>query len=403
MKITLVGMGSGAPGSLTAAGLETLRGAELIIGARRLLENLPEGCTANCAALYKTDEICALLRQTDCAETAVVFSGDTGFYSGAAALCRALDDAGLPYTVLPGVSSVQLLAAALGRPWQGWRLVSAHGCACDPVAACRAGGTTFFLTGGSETPATLCQQLADAGLGDAAATVGENLGTPSQRLVTGTARELAAQRFAPLSVLLVENVPAPLRRTPGLPDAAFIRGKTPMTKQEVRAAALAKLAVRPTDTLWDVGAGTGSVSIEAALQNPALRVTAIERQADALRLLAENRQRFGCGNIAIVAGVAPLAVADKADAIFMGGSGGHLTALIDWSLAQLHPGGRLVMTFILQENLHSALAHLRQSGIHEVDCQQLAVSTLATLGSGHYFKPHNPVFVIACQKEENHG
>ena len=104
MKITLVGMGSGAPGSLTAAGLETLRGAELIIGARRLLENLPEGCTANRAALYKTDEICALLRQTDCAEAAVVFSGDTGFYSGAAALCRALDDAGLPYTVLPGVS-----------------------------------------------------------------------------------------------------------------------------------------------------------------------------------------------------------------------------------------------------------------------------------------------------------
>ena len=111
MKITLVGMGSGAPGSLTAAGLETLRGAELIIGARRLLENLPEGCTANRAALYKTDEICALLRQTDCAEAAVVFSGDTGFYSGAAALCCALDDSGLPYTVLPGVSSVQLLAA----------------------------------------------------------------------------------------------------------------------------------------------------------------------------------------------------------------------------------------------------------------------------------------------------
>ncbi|MFW8253945.1 cobalt-precorrin-6Y C(15)-methyltransferase, partial [Klebsiella pneumoniae] len=84
-----------------------------------------------------------------------------------------------------------------------------------------------------------------------------------------------------------------------------------------------------------------------------------------------NRQRFGCDNIAIVAGIAPLAVADKADAIFMGGSGGHLTALIDWSLAQLHPGGRLVMTFILQENLHSALGHLQQCGIHKVDCQQL--------------------------------
>ena len=170
-------------------------------------------------------------------------------------------------------------------------------------------------------------------------------------------------------------------------DELFLRGaQVPMTKEAVRALALAKLELHRARHLIDIGAGTGSVSIEAALQNP-----------------AENRQRFGCDNIAIVAGVAPLAVADKADAIFMGGSGGHLTALIDWSLAQLHPGGRLVMTFILQENLHSALAHLRQSGIHEVDCQQLAVSTLATLGSGHYFKPHNPVFVIACQKEENHG
>ncbi|MFV6739517.1 decarboxylating cobalt-precorrin-6B (C(15))-methyltransferase [Klebsiella pneumoniae] len=187
-------------------------------------------------------------------------------------------------------------------------------------------------------------------------------------------------------------------------DELFLRGaQVPVTKEAVRALALAKLELHRARHLIDIGAGTGSVSIEAALQNPALRVTAIERQADALRLLAENRQRFGCDNIAIVAGVAPLAVADKADAIFMGGSGGHLTALIDWSLAQLHPGGRLVMTFILQENLHSALAHLRQSGIHEVDCQQLAVSTLAILGSGHYFKPHNPVFVIACQKEENHG
>ena len=155
MKITLVGMGSGAPGSLTAAGLETLRGAELIIGARRLLENLPEGCTANRAALYKTDEICALLRQADCAEITVVFSGDTGFYSGAATLCRALDDAGLPYTVLPGVSSVQLLAAALGRPWQGWRLVSAHGCACDPVAARPPGGATTLGPRMRSGPSTL--------------------------------------------------------------------------------------------------------------------------------------------------------------------------------------------------------------------------------------------------------
>ena len=394
MKITLVGMGSGAPGSLTAAGLETLRGAELIIGARRLLENLPEGCTANRAALYKTDEICALLRQTDCAEAAVVFSGDTGFYSGAAALCRALDDAGLPYTVLPGVSSVQLLAAALGRPWQGWRLVSAHGCACDPVAACRAGGTTFFLTGGSETPATLCQQLADAGLGDAAATVGENLGTPSQRLVTGTAQELAAQRFAPLSVLLVENVPAPLRRTPGLPDAAFIRGKTPMTKQEVRAAVLAKLAVAPTDTLWDVGAGTGSVSVEMALAAPMGQVYAVECDADACALVRQNQAKFAASNLTLIAGKAPEALQNlpAPDAVFIGGSKGNMQAIVDAALAA-NPQTRLCIAAIALETLQQSIAALTAHGL-AAQVTQIAVSRSKAAGSLHLMMANNSVFLI---------
>ena len=385
MKITLVGMGSGAPGSLTAVGQEALRGAELIIGASRLLENLPEGCTVNRAALYKTDEICALLRQTDCAEAAVIFSGDTGFYSGAAALCRALDDAGLPYTVLPGVSSVQLLAAALGRPWQGWRLVSAHG----------AGGTTFFLTGGSETPATLCQQLADAGLGDAAATVGENLGTPSQRLVTGTAQELAAQRFAPLSVLLVENVPAPLRRTPGLPDAAFIRGKTPMTKQEVRAAALAKLAVRPTDTLWDVGAGTGSVSVELALAAPAGRVCAVECDAEACDLIRQNRAKFAVQNLHLTEGLAPAALAGwpAPDAVFIGGSKGSLRAVVDAALAA-NPDARLCISAIALETLQEAVAALTAHGL-TAQVTQIAVSRSRAAGSLHLLMANNPVFLIA--------
>ncbi|VEC91836.1 cobalt-precorrin-6Y C(15)-methyltransferase [Salmonella enterica subsp. enterica] len=85
-----------------------------------------------------------------------------------------------------------------------------------------------------------------------------------------------------------------------------------------------------------------------------------------------------------------------------GRSGGHLTALIDWAMGHLHPGGRLVMTFILQENLHSALAHLAHIGACRMDCVQLQLSSLTPLGAGHYFKPNNPVFVIACQKEENH-
>lgn len=187
-------------------------------------------------------------------------------------------------------------------------------------------------------------------------------------------------------------------------DELFLRGeKVPMTKEAVRALALSRLELHQARHLIDVGAGTGSVSIEAALHHPALRVTAIERDPAALTLLADNRRHFACPNIAIIDGEAPLAVADKADAIFIGGSGGHLTALIDWALAQLNPQGRLVMTFILQENLSTALDHLMSCGISEPDCTQLQIATRQRLGSGHYFKPNNPVFVISCQKEARNG
>lgn len=187
-------------------------------------------------------------------------------------------------------------------------------------------------------------------------------------------------------------------------DELFLRGeKVPMTKEAVRALALSRLALHGARHLIDVGAGTGSVSIEAALSHPSLQVTAIERNPAALALLAENRRHFDCRNIEIIAGEAPLNVSEKADAIFIGGSGGNLTALIDWALEQLHEEGRLVLTFILQENLTVALEHLASCGVHPVDCLQLQVSGLTALGSGHYFKPNNPVFMISCQKEDNHG
>ena len=173
--ISLIGMGSGCPESLTAQGLAALQGAGLILGANRLLEHLPAGCTDNCKAVYKPEEILACLAAQPDTDTAVLYSGDTGFYSGAAKLLPLLRVMGYSVRVLPGLSSVQLLAAAVGRPWQDWKLVSAHGRACDPVAEVLAHPQVFFLTGGGDTPATLCAKLTAAGLGAAHALVGENL------------------------------------------------------------------------------------------------------------------------------------------------------------------------------------------------------------------------------------
>lgn len=183
-------------------------------------------------------------------------------------------------------------------------------------------------------------------------------------------------------------------------DELFLRGaRVPMTKEVVRTQALDRLQLHNAQRFIDIGAGTGSVSLEAAMRYPQLQVMAIERNPDALALMAENRELFGCPNVEIINGYAPIALNMMADAVFIGGSGGQLTELIDWSLAHLHPGGRLVMTFILLENLTCALTHLEQCAIRDVDCLQLQVANLVTLGSGHYFKPNNPTYLISCLKE----
>ena len=394
MNVTLIGMGSGQPENLTLQGLAALRQADLILGARRLLAVLPAGCTENRAAAYRPDEVAELL-QTSGAENAVlVYSGDTGFYSGASSMMKKLEALGVRARVLPGLSSIQLLAAALGRPWQGWNLVSAHGRTCDPVAECMQGRPTFFLTGGSEDPATLCAQLAAEGFGDVQGVVGQCLGTPEEKLFRGSVKELAAGRFNSLSVLLVEAVEGLPRRAPGLPDEAFERGDVPMTKQEVRAAVLAKLAVRPEDILWDVGAGTGSVSVELALAAPRGRVYAVECRPEGCALIKANREKFRTRNLVLVEGLAPDALSDlpAPDAVFIGGSKGSLAAIVDAALDK-NPDARICVSAIALETLSAAVAALTAKG-RTVQVSQIAVSRAKAVGGLHLMMAQNPIYLI---------
>ena len=394
MNVTLIGMGSGQPENLTLQGLAALRQADLILGARRLLAVLPAGCTENRAAAYRPDEVAELL-QTSGAENAVlVYSGDTGFYSGASSMIEKLEALGVRARVLPGLSSIQLLAAALGRPWQGWNLVSAHGRTCDPVAECMQGRPTFFLTGGSEDPATLCAQLAAEGFGDVQGVVGQCLGTPEEKLFRGSVKELAAGRFNSLSVLLVEAVEGLPRRAPGLPDEAFERGDVPMTKQEVRAAVLAKLAVRPEDILWDVGAGTGSVSVELALAAPRGRVYAVECRPEGCALIKANREKFRTRNLVLVEGLAPAALSDlpAPDAVFIGGSKGSLAAIVDAALDK-NPDARICVSAIALETLSAAVTALTAKG-RTVQVSQIAVSRAKAVGGLHLMMAQNPIYLI---------
>ena len=391
MKVNLLGMGSGAWETLPAQAREILAVSQAVIGAPRLLKNLPPDCAAPRFSAVTSGDVLARLQTLDCIQAAVLFSGDSGFYSGARLLLPLLREQGYDAEVLPGLSSVQMLSARLGRPWQDWRLVSAHGVDCDAVAEVMRGQPVFFLTGGSLSPADLCAQLSEAGLDALPVTAGENLFCPDEAIIQGTAVELAGQAFAPLSVLLAEPAPPMPRCMPGWPDNWFIRGQVPMTKQLVRAAALAKLAVTPRDVCWDVGAGTGSVSIELAAI--ARRVYAVECAPEACDLIQKNRAKHNAWNLTLVDGHAPDALKElpPPDAVFIGGTRGELSAIVDAVLTK-NPSARLCITAIALETLRTAMDALASHGI-EAEITQLSVSRGKAAGGLHLLTANNPVFL----------
>lgn len=392
MRVTLAGLGCGTAAALTEEVRAALAQADYLVGAARLLSQLPAGITPRRESATKPQEIVKLLLASGCQNACVLYSGDTGFYSGARSLLPLLQGYEIETRVLPGISSVQHLAAKLGRPWQEWVLCSAHGVDCDAVDAVCRNRPACFLTGGTLGPTALCRQLAEAGLGPLPVTVGENLSYPEEHIESGTAAEFARRDFAPLSVLLAEAAPTLPRRTPGLPDEAFLRGKVPMTKQEIRAAALGKLAAGPEDVCWDIGAGTGSVSVELALQTKA--VWAVERNPQALELLRANRERFRAWNLRLAEGSAPEALdaLPKPDAVFVGGSGGELPRILQ-AVYDANPRARVCVSAIALETLHTALETLTALDC-ETEITQIAISRGKPVGTLHLLTAQNPVFLI---------
>ena len=386
MTVTLIGCGCG---KLTEDARAAIDCAELLIGSKRLLEEYG-GEKAQIEAVA-APAISAALHGAHAEHVCVLFSGDNGFYSGARLLLPELADCEV--RVIPGISSAQLLAARLQRPWQEWLLCSAHGVDCDVVAAVCKGQPVFFLTGGKVGPAEICRELCEAGLGFLKAFVGENLGTRDEQIRSGTAAELSKQRFSPLSVLLAEPAPRHDRRTPGIPDTEFLRTpKVPMTKQEVRAAILAELAVTPEDVCWDIGTGTGSAAIELALSCRA--VYSVERENAALNIAAQNRERFGAWNLSLVKGEAPGALSElpKPDAVFVGGSGGKLDEILN-AIHAANPAARICVSAITIEGLHNSYTVLRKLGF-ETEVTQLSVSRSKPAGNLTLMLAQNPVWLI---------
>lgn len=392
MRVSLVGMGCEGESLLPQAS-RALASAEVVVGAKRLVEALPP-LAARVVVAARAQEVLQALKASQVCRAAVVVSGDVGFFSAAPQLVGPLEEEGFEVEMIPGISSMQLFAARLKRAWQDWILCSAHGRDCDVVEKLRAGRPVFLLTSRAATVRAVCDELVRAGLGACTVSVGERLGYEDERLQSGDALHMAGGDYDDLNVMLVElpNNLLGRARTPGLPDEAFVRGDVPMTKQEVRACILAKLAVAPTDVCWDVGAGTGAVSVELAL---ASRETwAIERNPAALDLIRKNRTRLCAWNLHLVEGTAPAALSElpSPDVVFVGGSSGELTDIMGAAVAA-NPAVRLCVSAISLETLGEAMVWMGEQGLGP-EVTQVAISRARTVGDLHLLLANNPVFLV---------
>ena len=387
-KFYIIGAGMGAPDSLTGEAAHALAASGAVFATRRL--------TAVCdrAAVCPFDQLAAQAIASDAPTVSVLVSGDVGFFSAAGRLRGQLAQHGAVQMVC-GLSSMQYFCAKLGVSYDDACVRSLHGRAGSILGAVSYHKKTFVLTGGENTAPKVCRTLADAGLGGLTVHLGENLGAENERIQTGTAETLANQTCGNLAVLLIEHPDAANAYEP-VRDDMLTRAKVPMTKEEVRWVSVGRLAVQPRDTVWDVGAGTGAVTLELARKASDGLVYAVERKPEAVALLHENRAKLGGYNVQIVEGAAPdaLEALPAPDCVFVGGSGGAMRRILEIAKHK-NPAVRVVVNAIALETLHETQAALAALGFADIEVAQLSAARGKAVGPYTMMTANNPVFILS--------
>ena len=418
----VIGVLDDGAASLDATALAHLRTADVVIGATRQLQTLAAEIRPEARQRDLGGELAQVPGWVDAARAegqrvVVLASGDPlchgiAAYLGARLCLDALE-------VLPNRSTLQLACARIGLAWQDATIVSIHardagewavgaepGHGLYPLAqALRQHERLLVLTSPDNSPDRVARLLLAEGLGeDFQLAVAECLLQPGERVRSGlSAAEAATLRFADPNVLLLWRLQP---RQPavrfGLADAAYAQrqpDKGLITKQEVRAVSLARLQLRADSRVWDIGAGSGSVGLEAARLCPQGHVWAIEKNAEDVAIAARNRAAMGLSNHTLVHGRAPepLDRWPDPDAVFIGGSGGELAGLIALCLARLRPGGWLVMNFVTLENLATATQALADAGA-TWDVLQLQAARSKPILQMHRMAAENPVWIVCAQR-----
>ncbi|MEM7113960.1 MAG: precorrin-6y C5,15-methyltransferase (decarboxylating) subunit CbiE [Chloroflexota bacterium] len=399
-KIHIVGLWGGWRQGLSPAAETAVLMADLLVGGKRQLSFFPEFEGEQLAIGTNIGEVVNRLQAArEAGQKAVVLaSGDPLCFGIGGTLRRFFAAEALK--IHPMVSAFQLAFAAVGEPWQDAQLVSGHGRAGRPVLqTVLTHRKTAVLTDRQNSPDTLAADLLKLPIApDSRCVVCEQLGSEDEQVFDLTLAEVAKRPFHPLNVMLVWN-DAPIQPRPvGLPDDAFATERKQVTKREVRQVVLSELSLRPYETMWDIGAGSGSVAIEAARAQPTAQVLAFEKDGTMAAHCRQNIATHGAFNVTLYEGAIPaLAEADlpDPDVVFVGGSGGFLAEILALAKVRLRLNGRLVATFATLENLAIAQAHLPAA-----DSYQIQINRIKPIAKNNRLSALNPVFVVRWMKRE---
>lgn len=396
-KIALVSMGTGDLSLLTKEAWDVLAECDVILGAKRMVEGLSAFGKPSFIS-YKNEELLEWLEvHPEYVRPAVAFSGDIGFYSGAKKLLPLLCGRGYTVRLIPGVSSLVYFADRMGVSWDDGIFMSIHGRTENLLQAVRTNRKVFTLLGGKDCVRELCDTLLFYGFSGVTLTVGEELSYEGEKIRTGSPEELREEAFESLAVALIENPEAGDHVvTHGIPDEEFLRGKVPMTKLEVRAVSLSRMKLKRDSVIYDIGAGTGSVSVEAALQACDGTVYAIEKNEEAVSLLRENKQKFAVPNMEIVEGLAPEAMEElpAPTHAFIGGSSGNMRDIVRLILKK-NEKARIVINAIALETVAEAMEVLKEFPVEDVEVSQVTASRGKRLGRYEMMMGMNPVYIIS--------
>ena len=393
--VNVIGIGMGGSG-LTMTAKQRIDESDLLVGAKRMVESVVYG--KDVLEEYRSDEIIDYLRKNPkYRNISVLMSGDIGFYSGAKKLLDKLDRNEFDVHTEPGISSAVYLCSKIGTSWQDVYMTSAHGREANLVGLSRIHSKVFTLLSEEESVHAMAKQFIDYDM-DVMITVGQDFGYETERIFTGSPKDVLEQSFGKLCVALIQNDSPVTSNAISIPDEEFTRGDAPMTKSEVRALSVAKLKLSDDSIIYDIGAGTGSVSIEMALVAVNGSVYAIEKEDPAADLIEVNKVKFKTPNVQVIRGLAPEAMADlpAPTHAFIGGSSGNLKDIIA-CLLDKNPDIRVVINSVTIETLEETTQVIKQFNLVEEEITCINVSKARKLGKYHLMTAQNPVYIAVVR------